>query len=521
MQMKRGKIATLERKKNFFSTTLVLVFFALTWFTSWMVIFSSHYHHSLLFNPFVDPWTDNVIGTRICVGLHLFVIVVFSASQFVAEIGEYWIFKAFTKYWKAVFSDTNTKWYLDAAVPEVDIDEECYELETAEVEVDLIVKGCWVTVKETFTSLSSDNSHEVPKGSLGKVIEIDEDGYAEIDFEQISDYVSGRAIIWKDDFRNILALNAPSMTQVMVVVRVEFTPRDSQVKFPRGSLGKIIEINDDCVARIEFDKESVTVSRDDFQNISVLSQGGLAVGRWVAVMVPFTSLLSQEVPKGSLGKVIKINEDGDALIDFDFTTVEKQLWRREFPDRCYLTGREQLVYKGDLRNIRVLNPLGLAAQKAEEAAQKAEEEEKARKKKEEAMRRNQCKICMQTFASRNQLFKHLATCGKIEPGKASSTTAGVLTISDHPMSEDRGSIVAADETMGREMSQAPQGAIHASAPPAPARATIGHLVSRLGASELPSESALLSESKHSPQPSPDRQGTTVEESLPPPCQSLM
>jgi hypothetical protein len=517
MQMKRGKIATLERKKNFFSTTLVLVFFALTWFTSWMVIFSSHYHHSLLFNPFVDPWTDNVIGRLICIGLHVFVIAVFCVSQFFAENVEYCIFKVFTKLWNAVyfdklwnavFSDTNIKWYLEAAVPEFDIDEECYELETAEVE-GLIVQGCWVTVTETF--------NEVPKGSLGKVIKIDEDGDAVIDFftsENCSRNSKTETLVWKCYFRNILVL-----TQAMVVA---FTPRDSQGIFNyftgvcRGTLGKIIKIDNDFVAQIEFGKASVKAEKDDFLKISVLSQGGLAVGRWVVVMVPFISLVPQEVPKGSLGKVIKINPDGDALINFEGLDKEK-MGLRDFPDQCDLTGREQWVYKGDFRNIRVLNPLGLAAQKAEEEAaaarakvglppsasdaELAQAQEEARKKKEEAMRRNQCKICeicMQTFTSKNKLHKHLR--------------------SDHPMIEDRGGIVAADETMGREMSQAPPlGANDASAPPPPARATIGHLVSRLGASE----SALPSESKHSTQPSTDRQGTTVEESLPPPCQSLI
>jgi hypothetical protein len=47
-------------------------------------------------------------------------------------------------------------------------------------------------------------------------------------------------------------------------------------------------------------------------------------------------------------------------------------------------------------------------------------------------RRRKCAKCLQTFASRNQLFKHFATCGTIEPRKAALTTPGVLTISDHP-----------------------------------------------------------------------------------------
>jgi hypothetical protein len=35
MQMKKGKISSLERQKNIFSLTLFVVFFSLAWVTSW------------------------------------------------------------------------------------------------------------------------------------------------------------------------------------------------------------------------------------------------------------------------------------------------------------------------------------------------------------------------------------------------------------------------------------------------------------------------------------------------------
>ncbi len=606
MQMKRAQIAKLERKKNFFSTTLVLVFLVLTWLTSWVVIFSSHYHHSLLFNPVVDPWTDNVIGICICVILHLFVIGLFIASQFVAEICEFRIFKAFISSWQTPIP----KWLLEAAVPEVDIDEECYELEAAEAEGGLI-EDRWVTVTGPLSN------QEVPKGSLGKVIKIDEHGNALIDFDdvQLDSLVVGcrvratrafttniesakevlkdsqgvvaeiddngdaligfegldaQQLVLKSNFGNISVLpqvlvsrgdfrNISVLSQVMVRVEFKVPVTETilfglkqvlnQVPVPRGSLGKVIQIVKDgngLIARIKFEnldqmhnkeQQQLSVSRDDFKNISVLSQGGLAVGRWVTVMVPFISLDSQYVPKGSLGNVIKINGDGDVLIDFEdrlhllhpilkcdgceMKPIRGARWKCgtcanfDLCDGCHsqfqATGQhhthehefkvfkdfedKQWVWKGDLRNIWVLNPLCLAAQKAEE------EEEEARKKAEEEKRLT-CRKCKQRFASRNKLHKHLESDHQGEDHKAEAVK-----------------LVAADETMGREMSQAPQGAIHVSAPtpPAPARATIGHLVSRSGASE----SAFPSESKHSPQPSPDRQGITVEESLPPPCHTVL
>ncbi len=46
---------------------------------------------------------------------------------------------------------------------------------------------------------------------------------------------------------------------------------------------------------------------------------GLAVGGWVRATVTFTSdnaLDAREVPKGSLGKVTRLDHDGDALIAF-------------------------------------------------------------------------------------------------------------------------------------------------------------------------------------------------------------
>jgi hypothetical protein len=139
MQMKKGKIGELERQKNFFSITLFLIFLVLAWLTSWVVIFSSRYHHSLLFNPWGDKSSDNVYGTWICVVLHGLIIAVFwlanKLTWIAKKVSESASYKALT----ISRGDTEeqgsfTQILLQAAVPEEDIDEEYYGLEGVEEE---------------------------------------------------------------------------------------------------------------------------------------------------------------------------------------------------------------------------------------------------------------------------------------------------------------------------------------------------------------------------------------------------
>ena len=134
MQMKKGKISELERQKNFFSITLFLIFLLLAWVTSWVVIFSSRYHHSLLFNPWGDRYEDNVYGTWICVILHGLIIAVFWLSNKLK-----WIANKFsqTASYKALSGGdakegSFAQILLQAAVPQEDIDEEYYTLEEEE-----------------------------------------------------------------------------------------------------------------------------------------------------------------------------------------------------------------------------------------------------------------------------------------------------------------------------------------------------------------------------------------------------
>ena len=52
---------------------------------------------------------------------------------------------------------------------------------------------------------------------------------------------------------------------------------------------------------------------------SLGNEMGLTVGGWVRATVTFTSdnaLDAKEVPQGSLGKVTRLDHDGDALIAF-------------------------------------------------------------------------------------------------------------------------------------------------------------------------------------------------------------
>jgi hypothetical protein len=139
MQMKKSRIYNLERQKNIFSAIMFTVFFGLAWVTSWVVIYSSRYHHSLLFNPWGDKTSDNVYGTWICVVLHGLIIAVFwlanKLTWIATKVSESASYKALT----TSSGDTEeqgsfTQILLQAAVPEEDIDEEYYGLEGEEEE---------------------------------------------------------------------------------------------------------------------------------------------------------------------------------------------------------------------------------------------------------------------------------------------------------------------------------------------------------------------------------------------------
>ena len=64
-----------------------------------------------------------------------------------------------------------------------------------------IAAGCWVKATETFSDYSSQ---EVPEGSLGKVVKIDDDGVADIDFEGMD----GTQSVENHDFGKISVLSA-------------------------------------------------------------------------------------------------------------------------------------------------------------------------------------------------------------------------------------------------------------------------------------------------------------------------
>jgi hypothetical protein len=141
MQMKKGKIDELERQKNFFFITLFVVFLVLAWFTSWAVIFSSLWHHSLIFNPWGDRYSDNVLSTWVCFVLHVIIGVVFWFSGKLTWFAENVIYtsttsKAFTLNYEARqvteisgFLAQFSASVLQAAIPEGDVDEEYYPSE--------------------------------------------------------------------------------------------------------------------------------------------------------------------------------------------------------------------------------------------------------------------------------------------------------------------------------------------------------------------------------------------------------
>ena len=149
MQMKKKNISKLERQKNIFSITLFLIFLGLAWVTSWVVIFSSRYHHSLIFNPWGDQTSDNVYGTWICVILHGLIFFVLGLSWLIVRISD-----KLSKTFKASSDDVEalsslksiTQSLLDAAVPKDDIDEEYYELYETEPEMTPVCVGMLLRV---------------------------------------------------------------------------------------------------------------------------------------------------------------------------------------------------------------------------------------------------------------------------------------------------------------------------------------------------------------------------------------
>ena len=72
---------------------------------------------------------------------------------------------------------------------------------------DGIAVGSWVRATVTFTSGSSERT-KVPKGLLGKVKKIDEDGDANIEFEGI-----GKQWVFKDNFGNLAVLSQADVLQ--------------------------------------------------------------------------------------------------------------------------------------------------------------------------------------------------------------------------------------------------------------------------------------------------------------------
>jgi hypothetical protein len=125
MQMKKGRIYDFERQKNIFSALMFIVFFVLAWVTSWLVTYSSHYHHSLLFNPWGDQFADNQVATWICVALHGLVCFILFLSK-LCTIGSDKFMKSET--YKAAFTFSRKEGVfsnlLQAAVPESAVDDE-------------------------------------------------------------------------------------------------------------------------------------------------------------------------------------------------------------------------------------------------------------------------------------------------------------------------------------------------------------------------------------------------------------
>jgi hypothetical protein len=138
MQMKKGKIYDLERQKNIFSIWMFVFFFGLAWFASWVVIFSSRYHHSLLFNPWGDQYSDNVWSTWICFLLHFLVCAVFLFSQAFTQVADK-VTKSEAYKSAFIFSrkeDGVLSGLLQAAVPASAVDDEFEKFEDESYHVD-------------------------------------------------------------------------------------------------------------------------------------------------------------------------------------------------------------------------------------------------------------------------------------------------------------------------------------------------------------------------------------------------
>ncbi len=95
-----------------------------------MVIFSSRYHHSLIFNPWGDQYSDNVWSTWICVVLH----GIIGATFFISEYAVTKVVDKVTKteaYNKYFVPDREEEGFLsnllEAAVPTDNVDDAYYE----------------------------------------------------------------------------------------------------------------------------------------------------------------------------------------------------------------------------------------------------------------------------------------------------------------------------------------------------------------------------------------------------------
>ena len=125
--MTQGNAKYLERQKNIFSVTLISIFFIGAIVSSWMVVFTSNWHHSLMFNPMKDEWSENGQSISITIGLHVIIILAFWWSELIMRI----LIKAAEPKYQSWFKrpESADKFFerlIEAVVPADEIDDTFY-----------------------------------------------------------------------------------------------------------------------------------------------------------------------------------------------------------------------------------------------------------------------------------------------------------------------------------------------------------------------------------------------------------
>ena len=115
-----------------------------------------------------------------------------------------------------------------------------------------------------------------------------------------------------------------------------------------GDIGKVLKFDDDGDARVAFHgfKEGWVV-RDEWKHFESVPPGDVedaknlvfVKGSQVKVRNSFVSIKKITLVLGETGMVEKIDEDGDALVQF--TTIGSKQWvkRTNFPDLCSVNSR--------------------------------------------------------------------------------------------------------------------------------------------------------------------------------------